>query len=186
MTDVQKEEGKKTIISFVVGLLIGGILVWAFTGGEKAEAPATQNQDGAEMNADDKNNEANDESNDEEMGDEEVQGAQTSTDLPRGDGSVSIKDQAASSRIAMASASYPISEGWIGVRDYTNENLGGILGVVRFSESQGLIPDDIILQRPTVADKTYAVVIFTENGDRVFNSANDVQLPTIFATFKAE
>ncbi|MFN3188620.1 MAG: hypothetical protein ACK42D_03735 [Candidatus Paceibacteria bacterium] len=179
MTDVQKEEGKKTIVSFVVGLLIGGILVWAFTGGENIDAPTTQDQPNAEAPA---NNEV-----DEELDEErETETAPVTNDLPRGDGSVTVEDQPASTRVAMVSASYPISEGWIGVRDYNNGNLGGILGVVRFSESQGLVPKDIILQRPTRAGNTYAVVIFTENGDRVFNSATDVQLPTIFATFKAE
>lgn len=187
MSEVQKEESKKTIVSFVVGLLIGGILVWAFTGGDAAQAPATDDSDDVEVtsNNSDDEDENEEEATDEEMADDAAD-EQTTTSLPRGDGSVTVEDQAASTRIAMDSASYPISEGWIGVRDYTNENLGGILGVVRFSESQGLVPTDIILQRPTRAGNTYAVVIFTESGDRVFNSANDVQLPTIFATFTAE
>jgi len=185
MTDVQKEDSKKTIVSFAVGLLIGGTLVWAFTGGENAEAPNTQDRPDSEVGA-------NDEDEDQEMEtkseNEEVmnENEPAETNLPMGDGSISVDDQAASTRISMASASYPIGEGWIGVRDYSNENLGGILGVVRFSESQGLVPKDIILQRPTRAGNNYAVVIFTENGDRLFNSANDVQLPTIFATFKAK
>ncbi len=182
MSEVLKEESKKTIVSFVVGLLIGGILVWAFTGGEKAEAPTVQDDDDVEVAV----NEEKDV--DEEMMDDEADDVvkETVVDLPMGDGSVIVNDQVASSRIAMASASYPIGEGWIGVRDYSNQNLGGILGVVRFSEAQGLVPKDIILLRPTKAGNDYAVVIFTESGDRVFNSANDVQLPTIFATFTAK
>lgn len=185
MTDVQKEEGKKTIVSFVVGLLIGGILVWAFTGGENTEKPVTQNQDDTETNANNKN-EVEGEPGDQEIAGEEVEDTQTSNDLPMGDGSITVLDQVAGASIAMASASYPIEEGWIGVRDFSNEKLGSILGVVRFSKTQGLVPEEIILQRPTVTGKNYAVVIFTENGDRVFNSATDVQLPTIFATFSAE
>ena len=34
----EKQEGQKTIVSFIVGLLIGGLLVWAFSGPE-ASAP---------------------------------------------------------------------------------------------------------------------------------------------------
>jgi hypothetical protein len=183
MTDVQKEEGKKTIVSFVVGLLIGGVLVWAFTGGDRAEAPTVVERPDTEAPA-------NTETEDEDENNGEVLGAQTTPQapatLPMGDGAVVVNDQSASSRIALESASFPISEGWIGVRDYANGNLGGILGVVRFSESQGLVPNTIILQRPTRAGQTYAVVIFTEDGDRQFNSATDVQLPTIFATFTAK
>lgn len=181
MSDALKEESKKTIVSFVVGLLIGGILVWAFTGGERAEAPTTQDNDETEATT-------NDEVKDENVtiNSDEKEVNKITNNLPMSDGVVVVDDQVASARIVMASASYPIGEGWIGVRDYTNENLGGILGVVRFSEVQGLVPKDIILQRPTIAGKTYAVIIFTENGDRVFNSATDVQLPTIFTTFTAK
>ena len=28
----EKQEGQKTVVSFIVGLLIGGLLVWAFSG----------------------------------------------------------------------------------------------------------------------------------------------------------
>lgn len=186
MSEVQKEENKKTIVSFVVGLLIGGILVWAFTGSENVEAPAVQDQDDAEIDSSEEDEDVNDEEGASEPSDVNSSNDQTNNLLPVGEGSVVVEDQSASTRIALASASYPVSEGWIGVRDYTNGNLGGILGVVRFSESQGLVPKDIILQRATRSGNEYAVVIFTEDGDRIFNSATDAQLPTIFATFKAQ
>jgi hypothetical protein len=182
MTDVQKEEGKKTIVAFTVGLLIGGLLVWAFTGGNNVEAPSITDEPTAEVDTTEEQLES----------EGEVPATNTPTSTPSapvlnvGDGAVVVNNQPASNRIAMVSATYPVSEGWIGVRDYTNGNLGGILGVVRFSESQGLVPADIILQRPTRAGNTYAVVIFTEDGDRQFNSAGDVQIDKIFATFTAE
>lgn len=181
MTDVQTEEGKKTIVAFVVGLLIGGLLVWAFTGSEPAEAPESTDEPTTEVTSDTA------------AGEGETDTTEVATDtpttpatLPVGDGSIIVENQPASSRVAMVSATYPVAEGWIGVRDYTAGNLGGILGVVRFSESQGLVPSDIILQRPTRPGNTYAVVIFTEDGDRQFNSAGDVQIDKIFATFTAE
>jgi len=181
MTEVQKEEGQKTIVSFVVGLLIGGLLVWAFTGGEKAEAPATTETPDTEVATETESVTTEDR--------EENTPVVTPTPaptLPVGDGSVVIENQPASARIAMKSATYPISEGWIGVRDYVDGRLGSILGVVRFSEEQGLVPNDIILQRPTRQGNTYAVVIFSEDGDRRFNSAGDVQIDKIFATFTAQ
>ena len=103
-----------------------------------------------------------------------------------GEGAVVVADQKAANTIALESAIYPVSEGWIGVREYNNDQLGFILGVVRFSESQGLVPNEIILQRSTTAGNRYAIVVFTENGDFMFNLANDVQIDQIFDTFVAQ
>jgi hypothetical protein len=61
-----------------------------------------------------------------------------------------------------------------------------LLGVVRFSESQGLSPQTITLQTPTRAGTQYAVVMYTEDGDREFNLAADTQIDSIFATFTAK
>jgi hypothetical protein len=36
-----------------------------------------------------------------------------------------------------------------------------------------------------MAGNEYAVVVFTENGDRQFNIAEDVQLDSVFSTFSA-
>jgi len=179
MTDVQKEEGQKTIVSFIVGLLIGGLLVWVFAGGEEVEAPTEPETETTEAAPNETVTNTDEE-------DRETPSVTPNPGLQVGDGSVVVENQPASTRIAMKSATYPISEGWIGVRDYQNGDLGGILGVVRFSESQGLVPNDIILQRPTRVGKTYAVVIFSEDGDRQFNSAGDIQIDKIFTTFTAQ
>ena len=57
---------------------------------------------------------------------------------------------------------------------------------MRFSEKQGLVPTEIILQRATQPGMDYAVVFYTEDGDRTFNLASDVQIEGVFATFTAE
>ena len=101
-------------------------------------------------------------------------------------GEIAVPDQEASSAIAIESATYPVSEGWVGVRTYENQTLTNILGVVRFSESQGLVPDTIQLQTPTISGQTYAVVVYEEDGDFDFSLAGDRQLDTIFDTFVAE
>jgi hypothetical protein len=175
MTEVQKEETKKTIASFVAGLLIGAVLVWAFSG-NKTEAPTEVPEDEV----------TEVENNSETTTEDEVEDTVAAPTLQVGEGAIEVADQPASSRIAIGSATYPVEEGWIGVRDYTDGNLGFILGVVRFSKAQGLVPTEIILQRPTRVGREYAVVVFTEDGDRTFNSAGDVQIDKVFATFKAE
>ncbi|PJC56219.1 hypothetical protein CO026_01545 [Candidatus Kaiserbacteria bacterium CG_4_9_14_0_2_um_filter_41_32] len=181
----KKEETQKTVIAFIVGLLIGGLLVWAFSGTESV-TPKSTTDDKVDTTA---TTDSGSDNTKTAIIDEKkiVVTPEPTAVLPVGDGSVKVADdQVAGSRVALASATFPIKEGWIGVRDYDNGNLGGLLGVVRFSEEQGLVPTSIILQRATVAGKNYAIVFYTENGDREFSLANDVQVDKIFATFTAK
>jgi hypothetical protein len=176
MTDVQKEESQKTVVSFVFGLLIGGLLVWAFMGGDnddkkpmdekKEDTAATSTEDGKK--ADDA-------------------AAETPvTTLPMGEGKVVVNDKKAGRSVNLAEVSYPIEEGWIGVREYNDGKLGYINGVIRFSKAGNVVPTAIPLVTPTVAGREYAVMMYTSGGDKSFNSATDKQLDTVFTTFKAE
>lgn len=177
----QQQEGQKTLVAFIVGLLIGGMLVWAFSGPE-ATAPTVEEETTNESSSE----ESKDVTNEDTTTNEKSEATTSTQTLPVGTGSVVVADQKAGSTIVLESATYPVSEGWIGVREYNNEQLGYILGVVRFSESQGLVPSEIVLQRSTTAGKNYAIVIFTENGDFQFNLADDVQIDKIFDTFVAQ
>ncbi len=180
------------MVSFIVGLLIGGLLVWAFSG-PSTDAPTTKKENNSKEKVEEKNSETeeeNEESSDVNEDRETSAPAPVVTapvpTLAVGDGKVVVNNQAASSNIKLDSATYPVKEGWIGVRDYQGGQLGSILGVVRFSEEQGLVPSEIVLQRSTVAGREYAVMIWEESGDRAFNSADDKQLDTVFATFTAQ
>ncbi len=184
----EMQEGQKTIVSFIVGLLIGGLLVWAFSG-PTVNAPAEEDKDKVEegTKADDNKDSAEDEADvvTGDKGSEETTSTPVQT-LPVGDGKVVVENQPASKNVVLSSATYPVGEGWIGVRDYQNEQLGGLLGVARFSEKQGLVPSSVLLQRATVAGQVYAVVLYNESGDLKFSLADDVQIDSIFATFTAQ
>jgi hypothetical protein len=176
-------EDKKTVIAFIVGLLIGGLLVWAFSG-PAADAPG-------KAKSEDKGP-ATEESADTDADKEAA--SETATETPAapaptlevGDGSVSLGDVSAGTSVSLSNVTYPVGEGWIGVRSYQDGRLGSILGVVRFSKEQGLVPPAIVLQTPMRAGAQYAVVMFTEDGDRAFNLATDKQIDEIFATFTAK
>ena len=174
----EKQEGQKTIVSFIVGLLIGGLLVWAFSGGD-AKAPTKSVEEKTTEESSTKTDETK------STATEEITTAPTPT-LSVGEGKINIGSQAAGTSISLSDVTYPVSEGWIGVREYQNGQLGGLLGVSRFSATQGLVPNGIALQRATTAGKEYAVVIYTESGDRKFSLADDKQIDTIFATFTAQ
>lgn len=185
MAAEEKQEGQKTVVSFVVGLLIGGLLVWAFSG-PTAESPKS---DKGEATKSEKTTTTESAATEESTATESAAATTeevTKATLPVGDGKIVVADQPASASIELTSATYPVEEGWVGVRTYENDQLGYILGVVRFSAEQGLVPNQIVLQRPTTAGKQYAVVVYKENGDRDFNLAEDVQIDTIFATFTAK
>ncbi len=175
----QQQDGQKTIVAFVVGLLIGGMLVWAFSG-SPSEAPKDAEKDTEQTTT---------ETTTEDSSNTDEATATTETEAPKlsvGDGKIVVNDQPASASIKIESATYPVGEGWVGVRDFQNEDLKFLLGVVRFSESQGLVPSEIVLQRPTVAGREYAVVVYTENGDFDFSLADDAQIDTIYSTFTAQ
>ena len=179
----EKQDGQKTLVAFVVGLLIGGMLVWAFSG-PSVDAPVEERDqtDSEETMNDDEQMDTDDT----EMDDVDEVDTVEAPELQVGDGEVVVPDQPASRSIELESATYPVSEGWIGVREFNNDQLGFILGVVRFSESQGLIPSEITLQRSTIPGNRYAIVIYEENGDFDFNLAEDVQIDTIYDTFTAQ
>jgi hypothetical protein len=184
----EKQESKKTLVSFVVGLLIGGLLVWAFSG-PAVDAPQVNTEaedDSAEVAEENDESEGEEEAseNNEEGGSEAAEPPVVT--LPVGDGNVEVNNQPAGSSVALESVVFPIDEGWIAVRTYTDSQLGNILGAARFSSEQGLMPEAIELLAPTVSGREYAIVFFSEDGDRQFNLAGDVQIDQIFATFTAE
>lgn len=180
----QQQDGSKTLVSFVVGLLIGGILVWAFSGPETIAPTTDVDEVGVEEAGEMDNQDATD-TTDTDATEETTQVPEISV-LPVGDGAIVVNDQPAGTSVALERATYPIEEGWIGVRDYNNGQLGFIKGVVRFSAAAGRVPESIVLQNATQAGQEYAVVVFSDNGDTAFNTAGDVQIDEIFATFTAQ
>lgn len=192
MSDEEKQESQKTVVAFIAGLLIGGLLVWVFGGAPQEETtPGTDNGADTEENGatDDtpgdtgengEDTNVDDDSNQDTGNDEPV------AELPTGDGAASVSNQPAGATVALDSATYPTDEGWIGVRDYVDGEVAGILGVVRYSKEQGLVPEEIILQRATAPGNTYAVVFFNESGDREFDPAEDAQVGGVMDTFTAQ
>jgi hypothetical protein len=169
MADVETQDSQKTLVAFVVGLLIGGMLVWAFSG------PS----DGAKK--DDKKADEVTASSTENMSDEKMMEAKT---LEVGDANIKIGDQAAGAVVKVDSATYPVEEGWIAIRDYEGDVEGYVLGAARFSKADGLVPSEIELTRPTVSGKKYAISLYKEGGDNDWGG--DEKLEGVFGTFMAK
>ncbi len=177
MAEQEKQENQKTIVAFAAGLLIGGLLVWIFGGNpeeKKVEEKETEQTKSEEVKVSEVTGETTTETTEEKKPEMQV-----------GEGKIMVKNQATAKTVAIDSATFPTDEGWVGVRDYSDGKVGYILGVARYSKSQGLIPAEVALQRSTIAGKEYAIVFFKESGDRKFNAAVDTQLEGTVATFKA-
>lgn len=182
----QNQEGQKTIVAFIVGLLVGGLIVWMFSS-PTTEAPTTTDE-AVTTNEDVSNGEEQENGNGNDNGTED-DAAPATTPTPTlevGEGEVEVNNQPAGNRVALDAVTFPLTEGWIGVRDYTNDRLGGLLGVMRFSEAEGLVPEEIVLQRATESGMEYAIVFYTASDVPGFNLANNRQVEGVFATFMAE
>lgn len=183
-TDLEKNEGQKTVVSFAVGLLVGGLLVWAFSGSsETTSTPVVENDESTQMQSDEASMEES-VSDSEDMATEEP--ADPVQEMITGDASVRIGAISAGSVVDLEGAVFPSDEGWVGVRTYTGGTVGSILGVSRYSKEQSLIPAQIDLLVPMVQGRDYAVVFFAENGDLEFNPAQDAQLDVEVTAFTAK
>lgn len=71
-------------------------------------------------------------------------------------------------------------DSWVAVQD----GKGGVLGASRFAA--GTTSGIIELLRPTVPGETYTVVIYADNGNRVFDLYTDELIEGIAASFKVQ
>ena len=178
------DENKKTVISFIAGLVIGGLLVYIFALPSGERVVEDNDSDEESELVVDENESEDDEDSDEEVTREAPTTTTAVAPVVR-EGSADVDNQLAGSRVELGDVTFPTDAGWVGVRDYENGQLTGLLGVARYSALEGLYPTGINLLRPTVAGKTYAVVFYHDNGDQVFNLANDAQIQTEVTTFVA-
>ena len=196
MSEMQTEQQpkQKTMLAFVAGLLVGGLLVWVFTASdtENTELPEeTEQTEVEEVEVVDNSDDLEEVVADDPVAQitpppqEDVEDVTVAVDND-GVGSISVSNQAAGSVVMLDDVVYPFSEGWVGVRDYLeNGELGYVLGAARFSTEQGLLPQEVALLRATTAGETYAVVFYTDNGDRKFNLDDDTMIESPVASFTA-
>ena len=182
MTDQEKHEGQKTIVAFVSGLLVGGLLVWVFGGSPKADEVTLNEENDSPTSKVVETSIGGDIDNNSKT----VNETSSASEIVVGTGSINVLNQPAGNTVSLKSATYPTEDGWVAVRIYNAGQIGSILGAARYSKEQGLVPTKVELLAPTVAGHEYAVVFFSEDGNRDFNLDGDVQLETGMTTFKAE
>jgi len=179
------KESQKTVVAFIAGLLVGGLLVWMFGGPADEMEPTLEN----EMNDSEMLDESDLEFSNDELDETTTNNendASSTAELSVGTADARVAGATTRSVIALESATFPTDAGWVAVRSYTNGEVGNVLGASRYSKEQGLVPDTVNLLTPTVAGNEYAIVFFSENGDRQFNMRSDFQLDVEPIVFTAE
>ena len=188
MSEAEKQEGQKTVVSFITGLLIGGLLVWVFSSSpEEVKAPTNETTDIAEVTKNETTNTPNQETTTTNVPAQTITKETVSqTTEVIGDGLIAIVDQKAGSVVDLEAATYPTNGGWVVVRDYAGGVAGNILGAARYNVADGLTATTVHLLRNTKAGNTYQVSFYTDNGDKVFDVADDKQIESFTKTFKAQ
>lgn len=178
MSTTEKQESQKTVVAFVAGLLIGGLLVWMFSSAPEDES---QEDDANTTNQAELVDTTNDEDRSSSPAQPSVTPPKADVTVPD-DAAITVADQSAGSSVVLSQTTFPAASGWVVVRE---ANGSGILGAARFETNIGLIPTRVELLRPTEAGKRYDVVFYTEDGDKTFNTAVDLEIDGVGATFEA-
>ncbi len=177
--ELEKQEGQKTVVAFISGLLIGGLLVWVFSSSpEKVQAPDVLDNTNTEE-ASGLNNTSNEAA---------ARGAITDASdntIIVGDGSIVVDDQPAGNVVVITELGLPTEAGWIGVQEVIDGVPGNILGAARYSVEEGLIPSSIELVRGTTSGGVYNVIFFTNFGDKGFDLSEDTLIEGISTAFSA-
>ena len=163
-----EEKNQKTIVAFIAGLLIGGLLVWVFfvASGDDVADETRNDTPATETRTDGANNSASVST----AGDNTPEEVTVSEN-----GEIRIADQKAGMRVAIESFKASEENGWIAIHDVnSDESLGRVLGAARFALKEGLVPQAVELLRPTIAGKTYRVVLYGEDGDKRFATKDGV------------
>lgn len=165
---------QKVLISALVGFVIGAgaVVVWNISrgGGEVAVTNATG---GTVAQSDESPLPNNEEDKSAMVGAE----SQASAPVLAGNGgdSITVLDQAAGNAVRVENIEFE-NAGWVAVHEDRNGGLGNILGAAWFP--RGTSSGTVELLRDTLPGQAYYAVLYTDNGNKVFETGVDAQIVT--------
>ena len=172
MSEVEKQESQKTVVAFITGLLIGGLLVWVFSSTPEDKVTLVEEKVTKDTST-------------EVKATEEKKTEIVKTTEAIEEGSIIVLEQKAGKSITLGATKYPTNAGWVVIRDYMDGVPGNILGAARYDVAEGLLPTSVDLMRSTTAGSSYQVVFYTNGGTTGFATAEDTLIDGISTTFKA-
>lgn len=100
-------------------------------------------------------------------------GTSTGDTLPAGtpSGAIEVPDQPSGPSVTIDSVTVPPPGVWIAVREVNGGDLGNVLGAARVGGPRTALT--VSLLRATEPDTTYAVELYRDNGDSVFDLSTD-------------
>lgn len=143
MATKEQQDYQKSIIAFVAGVLIGGLVVWMFSSPSDAVKPEGKDSQATAIDS--------------------ASTTDSNTSAQIGSGSVEVTSKVAGESVAVEVSEFPADHGWVAVRDVNDGVLGNMLGATEYNVTEGRIPTSVGLFRATEAGKTYKVVFYTEN-----------------------
>ena len=175
MSEAVKQESQKTVVAFITGLLIGGLLVWVFSSTpDEKKKPEEKTTDTEQVTKTDDTKKT-----------ETIEKADAKVTEVTGTGSLTVVDQKAGKLVILGKTEFPSKKGWIVVRDYMDGTPGNVIGAARYASEEGLVPTAVELVRETVAGSSYQVSFYNDMGNAGFSSAEDTEIKGATATFKA-
>ena len=136
--ETEKQEGQKTVVAFIAGLLIGGLLVWVFSStpeqeqqvGESSDTDVetvterTSNTSNATLPANTNTAPAGN-----DKGGSQAVAAQPAPEPAKiiRDGAIAVDDQPAGPVVVLTAVTHPTAAGWIAVREMIDGMPGNIL-----------------------------------------------------------
>lgn len=106
--------------------------------------------------------------------------AETETAETAGNSSLIVADQAAGESVAVTFMDLP-EGGWIAIKELSS---GRILGAGRFP--YGATSGSVHLLRATVPGGSYEAIVYTDDGDKLFDHKKDVMVEGGSASFSAQ
>ncbi len=85
--------------------------------------------------------------------------------------SLSIAPQSAGARVLVESVTVPPPGVWVAVREVSGKDLGNVLGAQKVNGPRTNV--SVPLLRSTEAGNRYAVEVYRDDGDGIFNAATD-------------
>lgn len=185
----KKQDAQKTIVAFVAGLLIGGLLVWVFSATDAPDASTDTTTDESAWSdsyeSEDDAEDASDEANDTQTNNTDTTTDTSGTTVSDG-GALTVENQDAGVSVELANVVYPAQEGWIVVHEVVDGVRGNALGAARFDTAVGLTPESVRLLRATEVGSEYHVLFYTEDGNKAFNLDGDTPIDGSAVVFTAQ
>ncbi len=191
--EAEQQQGQKTVVAFISGLLIGGLLMWVFSAEPKKDNTVEVKTDDTQgAMTEDQSTDTTDTSNVENAAAAAAAAATPKTpEISMANAGISVANQPAGTMVKLGETKYPVDGGWLAVHTLDGDALGPVLGAARFSVSEGLMPTEIELLANTTKGDKYAVVFHTSDGNRTYSSKTDTVMQNdagayMGATFMAE